>query len=297
MRFWTTFSRWVGGGGTPALGSDSAPLGPPSLSQDNLLVTDRSLNYRETGPTHRIAVAFSGPSGAGSVPADIYLYEENTDYWYRTHSSSISLTPDTITFFDAAMVLSNAKRIQGDMSEPGGEIQCVLVPKDPGSLPPGEYKFSVAPVTSEPSGATSGGTASNVNVVSPIPLPVSGTIGITPVPLPVVMGTSSTVWVPATVGATAASGIIKASTGTFYQAHGFNDRGAKRYLMLFDSATVPADGTSSWFCLRVPGGGTFTLDANRARTFTNGLSWAISSTPSTLTIDAAAQFWVQMEIT
>lgn len=296
MRFWTTFSRWVGPGG-PSLGSDTPPLGPPPASgQDNLLITDKSLNYRETGPTHRIAVAYAGPAGAAPITADVYLYEEDTGLWFKTSTASLTLTPDTITFFDATMVLSTAGRIHGDMGQPGGEIQCILVPNNPGGLPNGEYKFSMAPILSEPSTTASGGLASNVNIISPLPLPVSGTVSITPTPLPVIIGSVSTTWAPATVSALAASGVIKASAGDFYQAHGFSDQGSRRYLMFFDSAAVPANGTASWFCLRIPGGSTFTLDADRSRAFVNGLSWAVSTTPGTLTLDAAAQFWVQAEI-
>ena len=169
MRFWTTFSRWVGPGGPP-LGGDVPPIGPPPASgQDNLLITDKSLNYRETGPTHRIAVAFAGPAGAFSIAADIYLYEEQTGLWFKTSASALTLTPDTITFFVTAMVLSTAKRIHGDLGEPGGEIQCVLVPQNPGGLPNGEYKFSIAPVISESSATASGGLARRMWIAVGIP--------------------------------------------------------------------------------------------------------------------------------
>jgi hypothetical protein len=67
--------------------------------------------------------------------------------------------------------------------------------------------------------------------------------------------------------------------------------------MLFDSSTVPVNGVASWMCLNVPADGTFSIDYNRPRSFASGLSWAISTTPNTLTLDTSAgSFWAQAEV-
>lgn len=278
MRFWTVFSRWVGPGGPP-LGGDIPPLGPPS-PQDNLLVGDRSLTYRDTGQTHRVAVAYAG---SAQITADLYIYEEATVGWYKISASPIVLPANTITFFDVAVALSTAERIQGDSTKPGGELQCVLIPHNPGGLAPGEYKFAMAPNLSEPSDATSG-TSANVTITSPIPLPVAFSL-------------PSTFWYPVTIGSLSNSGVFKSSAGKFYQLNGFSNKGTKRYFMLFDSASVPSNGVSSWMCLNVPANGTFSIDYTRPRVFTSGLSWAISTTPDTLTIDTATgAFWAQAEM-
>lgn len=279
MRFWTVFSRWVGPGGPP-LGGDTPPSGIPN-SQDNLLLGDKSLTYRETGQTHRVAVAYAG---SGQISADLYIYEEATASWYKISASPVVLPANTITFFDVAVPLSTAERIQGDTTKPGGELQCVLVPYNPGGLANGEYKFAMAPNLSEPSDTTGGGASSNVTIVSPIPLPVS-------------FSTPSTYWNPTTVGSLANSGVFKNSSGKFYQLIGFSDKSSRRYLMLFDSATVPANGALSWTCLSVPGGGTFSIDLPRPKSFSSGLSWAVSTTPNILTIDVTAgSFWAQAEM-
>lgn len=280
MRFWTVFSRWVGPGGPP-LGGDVPPSGPPSPPQDNLLIGDKSLTYRETGQTHRVAVAYAG---SADITADLYIYEEATASWYRISAAPVALPANTITFFDVAVPLSTAERIQGDTTKPGGELQCVLVPYNPGGLVNGEFKFAMAPNLSEPSDAAGGGLSSNVTIVSPIPLPVS-------------FSTPTTYWNPATIGALSNSGVFKNSSGKFHQLIGFSNKSTKRFLMLFDSASVPADGAASWVCLNVPAQGTFSIDLPRPRSFASGLSWAISTTPDTLTIDTAAgSFWAQAEM-
>lgn len=281
MRFWTVFSRWVGPGG-PALGSDSIPALAPDPLWDNLLVGDRSLTYRDTGQTHRIAVAYAGPV---QISADLCLYEEATEKWYRVSSSPVLLPPNAITFFDIVVPLTSAERLQGNNLRPGGEFQCVLIPYNPGGLPLGELKFAMSPNLSDPSSGRSGGSgpATDVNITSPIPLPVS-------LPAP------ATFWFPETIGILSNSGVFKASSGKFHQLVGFSSNGSKRFFMLFNSPTVPVNGTESWLCLNVPAGGTFSVDFSRPRTFSTGLSWAISSTPDVLTLDPAGTFWAQVEI-
>ena len=297
MRFWTVFSRWVGSGGPP-LGGDLPPTGPPS-PQDNLLVGDKSLTYRDTGQTHRVAVAYSG---SAQITADLWIYEEATDAWYKVSAAPVVLPPNAITFFDVAVALSTAGRLQGDATQPGGELQAVLVPHDPGSLDPGEFKFAMAPNLSEPSSSSGGGSSGNVSIVSPIPLPVTFPTPLPvsfpplPSPLPVTFSSPPTIWSPSTIGALSNSGSFKGSSGLFHQIIGFSTQSDKRYIMLFDSASVPANGTPSWACLNVPANANFSIDLPRPRTFHDGLSWAVSTTANVLTLDVLGQFWVQSEV-
>ena len=284
MRFWTTFSRWIGPGGPP-LGGDPIPIGPPVSGPDNLLIGDKSLTYRDTGQTHRVVVACSMPTGATQLTADLWVWEESTSAWYKTSQTSIVVYPNTMVFSDVAVPLSTALRVQGDVTQPGGELQCFLVAHNPGSLPAGEYKFAMAPNLSGGVGAGGGGggPTADVNIVSPIPLPVSFSV-------------PTTSWMPSTVGALANSGILRNVPGRLYQAFGFNSKSTSRYLMFFDSVVPPANGTPAWLCLDMPGRGTFSVDLERPRTFLDGLSWAVSTTPGTLTIDASAAFWMQAEV-
>lgn len=279
MRFWTTFSRWVGGGGPP-LGGDLPPVGPPA-PQDNLLIGDRSLTYRDTGQTQRVVVAYSG---SAQITADLWVYEESTLLWYKISSAPLVLPPNTMSFFDIAVPLSTAERIQGDVSKPGGELQAVLIPHNPGGLALGEYKFAFAPnLSGSAGGGGGGGPSTNVSIVSPIPLPVT-------------FSSPVTSWVPPIRGNLANQGVFKSLPGIFYQVFGFNNKTHRRYFMLFDSVAVPPNTTPSWACVLVPGIGTFGVDLERPRTFLNGLCWAVSTTPDVLTLDASATFWAQVEI-
>jgi hypothetical protein len=273
VRFWTVFSRWVGPGG-PALGSDLPPVGPPA-PQDNLLVGDKSLTFRELGQTHRIAIAYAG---SAAITANLYIYEEATGLWYKCSPSPLALPANTITFFDVPIPLSTAERLQGNVLKPGGEFHVALVPYNPGGLVNGQYKFAMAPNLSEPSDAASG-AATNVNILSPIPLPVA-------------FSWPATIWTPPTIGALANFGVFRNVPGVFYQLGGFSNKNVRRYFMLFDAIAHPANGAPSWICLNVPGNGTFSIDYGRPR----GLSWAVSTTPNTLTLDlAAGAFWAQAE--
>ena len=243
------------------------PVGPPALPQDNLLIGDRSLTYRDTGQTHRIAVAYSG---SAQITADLYIYEEATGGWYRISTAPVVLPANAITFFDVAVPLSTAERLQGDNTKPGGELQCVLVPHNPGGLADGEFKFAMAPNLSEPSGGGGGGgPSSNVNIISPIPLPV-------------IFSLPSTTWTPGTVGSLTASLVIKAVPGVFYEAFGFNSKNTHRYLMLFDSAALPVNGTPAWICIDVPNSGSFSISLERPRRFTIGPSLSTNCVPTGL---------------
>jgi hypothetical protein len=73
------------------------------------LVEDRSLAYRYTGQIHRVVVAYSG---SAQITADLWVYEEATEEWYKTSTSPVILSPNTITFFDIAVPLNTAERIQ-----------------------------------------------------------------------------------------------------------------------------------------------------------------------------------------
>lgn len=100
--------------------------------------------------------------------------------------------------------------------------------------------------------------------------------------------------VPVKTAAAAASLVGKASAGNLY---GFNvkaiDAGTAQKLLVFDSATVPADGAvAPILAYDVPAAGTLSQSFNPPIRCSAGISFALSSavTPFTKTLSAAANF-------
>jgi hypothetical protein len=79
------------------------------------------------------------------------------------------------------------------------------------------------------------------------------------------------------------------------QFGGFNQTETECYPMLFDQETAPADGTPPAMAFRAPAGATFSWEPSMGgRVFSNGLAFAVSSTPDTLTA-VAIDCWVYLE--
>jgi hypothetical protein len=85
-----------------------------------------------------------------------------------------------------------------------------------------------------------------------------------------------------------ASRILKASAGTLFGITGYNSKTTKQYILFFDSATLPADGTAAIQTIPVPSDSPFALDFGaNGRTFANGIVFCNSSTPRIKTLGAA----------
>lgn len=88
---------------------------------------------------------------------------------------------------------------------------------------------------------------------------------------------------------------LRASAGLVTQVGGYNDSGTSAYLLLFDTAAVPAPATVPMQSFLVPANSTFgwtpTLNGRR---LTNGLCYGVSSTPNAYTV-LAGNFWVFAE--
>jgi hypothetical protein len=89
-------------------------------------------------------------------------------------------------------------------------------------------------------------------------------------------------------------GRVVAEAAQLLELSAFNDGADPVYLMLFDSysLTAPADGTTPIERFLVPAGGTLGFVPDYPLAFASGIYWAVSSTASTLTIDAAATLHV-----
>lgn len=92
----------------------------------------------------------------------------------------------------------------------------------------------------------------------------------------------------ATSTALEASHVIKASGGTLRAVHGFNTNAGTQFILIFDSATVPADGATPVIVLAAAANSPFVYDGSFiGRQFTNGIVVTNSSTGATKTIGAA----------
>ncbi len=92
-----------------------------------------------------------------------------------------------------------------------------------------------------------------------------------------------------------ASSVIKASAGNLFGAYMVNTNVAVRYFQVFNSTTVPAEGTVPVLVFPVQPGSTFSFDTGKfSNYFTTGISVCNSSTLATKTIGTAdSLFYVQ----
>ena len=92
----------------------------------------------------------------------------------------------------------------------------------------------------------------------------------------------------ATTPAVAASLIAKASGGLLYGLSGYNNLAGQQWIQLFDSATLPADGTVPIVTFPVGANSSFSMDFGyHGREFLAGIVICNSTTAVTKTIGAA----------
>lgn len=104
-------------------------------------------------------------------------------------------------------------------------------------------------------------------------------------------------WTPATAAAAADSGVISAAACTVRMLSYTNAHSAARYLHVFDSATVPADGTAPRVNgILCPATTTINVRFGNGLVCANGFSWASSSTQDTKTITADTKHVLSAEL-
>jgi hypothetical protein len=92
----------------------------------------------------------------------------------------------------------------------------------------------------------------------------------------------------ATTTAYAASLVVKASAGRLFKLSGYNSAGSAQFIQVFNSTTVPANGTAPVVLITVPASSNFTIDFGlTGRQFATGISVCNSSTGPTKTIGSA----------
>ena len=91
-----------------------------------------------------------------------------------------------------------------------------------------------------------------------------------------------------------ASAVVKASAGVLMGLSGYNSRTSEQFIQIFDSATVPANGTAPAIVFRVGPESNFSLDlGERGRYMADGIAWSNSSTVATKTL-GSADVWMNV---
>lgn len=99
---------------------------------------------------------------------------------------------------------------------------------------------------------------------------------------------------PTTATSTAyeASRVVKAAAGTLYGLAGYNSLASAQFILIFDSATVPADAAQAVFVISAQASSNFSVDFGvYGRPFTAGISISNSTTAPTKTIGVANCFF------
>lgn len=141
MNFNTPFLRTVSGSGalTPA---DAAPTGTPAASAGNQFAYQgQDING---WPVHRIAAIYTGPQA--SISADLYVWEAQTQAWFKVSATPTVLTKNVIAYFPVPTIAPMAG-VTGNIQKSGGlgnGMNVALVPIDPTGLANGTYTFAMA---------------------------------------------------------------------------------------------------------------------------------------------------------
>lgn len=86
-----------------------------------------------------------------------------------------------------------------------------------------------------------------------------------------------------------ASRIVKASAGTLFVISGFNNKASDQYIQVFDSTSIPANGTVPKITIYAAAGMPFgyTAPVGSGRSFSTGIVVCNSSTGNTKTLGSA----------
>ena len=91
--------------------------------------------------------------------------------------------------------------------------------------------------------------------------------------------------------------VISNSSNSLLQIIATNEGTSKGWFMIFNNNTLPVTGSIPRYSFPVTSGATVGMDQSRAILFDQGISWAISSTANTLTLETSAIFRVTAETT
>lgn len=148
MKFPCFFTRYQNvPGKTNTLGADVLPVAggnpiPANASNDNCLFA-RFQNIN-AWPFHRVAVVYKPPSGTAALNSSLYFFEDNLDLWVKI--GTVSLTPNTVVFYDAIVLLDtpNAGALSQGGAPTSGSAAYILI-VDATGAPDGVHQFAMAP--------------------------------------------------------------------------------------------------------------------------------------------------------
>ncbi len=145
MRLPLTFSRWKGGGGTPALGSDTVPNGasgtpgtPPDVAADNVVLARITNPGGYAGLSVLVAYNFLG-AASSTVSVAAWAWDSSSSRWYRLGAGTVAK--------DGMLRLGSASpgcEPMTDLSRPSvGDIAVAIIVTDGGSAAAGQHVFGV----------------------------------------------------------------------------------------------------------------------------------------------------------
>jgi hypothetical protein len=253
------FSRQVGGvPPPPAVGTDVLPanVAGSNLLDNGLLVPARTYDYSVSA----VVLSVTTPIPT-QVAAEVYIGDEARNTWF---------------LLGQANLVSNQITRMPILSGPGTTGIYVYVRPIPQALPPGNYQFFFG--ADQAARPLPDGTTVTVNGTVTIgggSLTIAGVSGVMP--------STALADDPARAG----SRIVKATGGTFWQAYANNSSNADIWLFTFDAFAVPANGTPPLDFVQVPRKNNGEAAIVVPRVMRNGIVWAASTTPDTLTLAGA----------
>lgn len=253
--FERSFSRQVGGAPPPpAIGSDVLPanVAGVELLDNGWVFASRTLDYSVSS----IAVSHTSPVPT-IVEVEVYIGDEERNTWFNVGQLS---------------VFSNQISRFAIFAGPGTTRIPVYVRPIPQALPPGEYRFffgtdqAARPLPNNTSVIVTGTVtvAGSTTVAGVMPI---GALGSEPV--------------------RSSSQVVKVGGGTLWLIYANNDTNADIWLMTFDVAAVPPNGTPPLDFVQIPRRNNGEAGIYNPRTYRNGIVWAASTTRDTLTLAGA----------
>jgi hypothetical protein len=261
----------------PVLGSDTPPTSSPFAGTPTDNISTLQWRYDATHGQSMV-FAFKPPSDrCPSLVVSTFVWDQTISAWMVLQSKTVA--PFAAERFDLVEALPDQTKDPQIMQETYGvtvAVVCTLIPSL--SYPDGQYAIGIGV---DEVGVSYGAVSDAVSAALSHYLEP----------------TIASSWGPPQYGA---HDEIYAGECNLVDCQGFNDEPdgtPRRYLMIFDdTADPPPNGTAPEHEILVPVMGTFCAWFPKPEHFTNGIVWAVSSTPTVLTLVNGAKFSVQAEI-
>ena len=145
MRFPLMFQRQVGGASSdPALGSDTVPTHVSGPTEQKLLAGKNVLQTRLQNivgwPVQRVAIgyAYAGVGVAPNLSCDAYVWEDESERWYKVTDTPVTLKPYQLTFIDSPIMIDTPRAGSSGASSPGA-LEVLFIVSNGGAPVNGVY--------------------------------------------------------------------------------------------------------------------------------------------------------------